>query len=324
MTTIPTIALGDARVGFRGRITALDLARAPAAGLPPPELERRLIELGFVEGATVELLHQGAVRRRSDRRSRGRHDDRAATPRGHGRDGDGPVVNAVVELAPVVALVGNPNCGKTALFNALTGSRQKVANYPGVTVEKKVGRLTTPAGRSIEIVDLPGTYSLRARSPGRGDHARRGAGPARDRARARPDRLRRRRLQPAPGAAPRPRAEAGRPAGDAVAQHDDIARKRASRSTWTALARELGCPVVSSVAVRRGGIDALLAALDTRLAADQATSTSDVARARRHRHARRPARGRPRAARGDPPGRATSIPARRRPTPCCCIRSAGW
>ncbi len=66
---------------------------------------------------------------------------------------------------PVVALVGNPNCGKTALFNALTGSRQKVANYPGVTVEKKVGPLTTPAGRAVRIVDLPGTYSLRARSP---------------------------------------------------------------------------------------------------------------------------------------------------------------
>jgi ferrous iron transport protein B len=68
-------------------------------------------------------------------------------------------------VAPVIALVGNPNCGKTALFNALTGSRQKVANYPGVTVEKKIGRLTTPAGRVLQIVDLPGTYSLRARSP---------------------------------------------------------------------------------------------------------------------------------------------------------------
>ena len=64
-----------------------------------------------------------------------------------------------------MALVGNPNCGKTALFNALTGSRQKVANYPGVTVEKKVGPLVTPAGRSIQVVDLPGTYSLRARTP---------------------------------------------------------------------------------------------------------------------------------------------------------------
>ncbi|MGE3642840.1 MAG: ferrous iron transport protein B [Beijerinckiaceae bacterium] len=64
-----------------------------------------------------------------------------------------------------VALVGNPNCGKTALFNALTGSHQKVANYPGVTVEKKEGPVTTPAGTPVVVVDLPGTYSLRGRSP---------------------------------------------------------------------------------------------------------------------------------------------------------------
>lgn len=64
-----------------------------------------------------------------------------------------------------VALVGNPNTGKTALFNALTGSRAKVANYAGVTVEKKVGAATTPAGHRVQLVDLPGTYSLRARSP---------------------------------------------------------------------------------------------------------------------------------------------------------------
>ncbi len=64
-----------------------------------------------------------------------------------------------------VALVGNPNCGKTALFNALTGSHQKVANYPGVTVEKKEGTVATPAGQPLLIIDLPGTYSLRGRSP---------------------------------------------------------------------------------------------------------------------------------------------------------------
>ncbi|WP_269714434.1 ferrous iron transporter B [Caulobacter sp. NIBR2454] len=63
------------------------------------------------------------------------------------------------------ALVGNPNSGKTALFNALTGARQKVANYAGVTVERKEGVLTTPAGRTLSVLDLPGTYSLRARSP---------------------------------------------------------------------------------------------------------------------------------------------------------------
>ncbi len=66
---------------------------------------------------------------------------------------------------PVVALVGNPNAGKTSLFNALTGSRQKVGNYPGVTVERKAGRLPLPDGRTAELIDLPGTYSLTARSP---------------------------------------------------------------------------------------------------------------------------------------------------------------
>lgn len=64
----------------------------------------------------------------------------------------------------LVALVGNPNCGKTALFNRLTGSRQKVANYAGVTVERKEGRLTTDAGQTLRILDLPGTYSLYPRS----------------------------------------------------------------------------------------------------------------------------------------------------------------
>ncbi len=65
---------------------------------------------------------------------------------------------------PVVALLGNPNCGKTALFNLLTGSRQKVANYSGVTVERKEGRLTLEGGKNIRILDLPGAYSLYPRS----------------------------------------------------------------------------------------------------------------------------------------------------------------
>src|SRR5512136_2895709 len=64
-----------------------------------------------------------------------------------------------------LALVGTPNSGKTALFNALTGSRQKVANYPGVTVERKEGSFVTPLGRQVNLIDLPGTYSLRGRSP---------------------------------------------------------------------------------------------------------------------------------------------------------------
>ncbi|HEY6619259.1 MAG TPA: ferrous iron transporter B [Steroidobacteraceae bacterium] len=66
---------------------------------------------------------------------------------------------------PLIALVGNPNCGKTALFNILTGSRQKVANYAGVTVERKEGSLITPSGARIRILDLPGAYSLDALTP---------------------------------------------------------------------------------------------------------------------------------------------------------------
>src|SRR5271165_5065338 len=64
-----------------------------------------------------------------------------------------------------VALAGNPNSGKTTLFNALTGLRQKVANYPGVTVEKKTGRCRRPDGSHFNVIDLPGTYSLISRSP---------------------------------------------------------------------------------------------------------------------------------------------------------------
>jgi ferrous iron transport protein B len=66
---------------------------------------------------------------------------------------------------PLVAVVGNPNAGKSALFNALTGARQKVGNYPGVTVERHVGRLSLDDGRPIELVDLPGAYGLDPTSP---------------------------------------------------------------------------------------------------------------------------------------------------------------
>ncbi|KKC27045.1 ferrous iron transporter B [Sphingomonas sp. SRS2] len=67
--------------------------------------------------------------------------------------------------SPLVALVGNPNAGKSALFNALTGARQKVGNYPGVTVERKSGRMALADGRPVEMLDLPGTYSLQPSSP---------------------------------------------------------------------------------------------------------------------------------------------------------------
>ena len=70
-----------------------------------------------------------------------------------------------MHAAPLVALVGNPNAGKSALFNALTGARQKVGNYPGVTVERHAGRMTLSDGRPVELLDLPGTYSLEPSSP---------------------------------------------------------------------------------------------------------------------------------------------------------------
>ena len=66
---------------------------------------------------------------------------------------------------PLVALAGNPNAGKSALFNALTGARQKTGNYPGVTVERHAGRFSLEDGRPVEVVDLPGTYSLQPASP---------------------------------------------------------------------------------------------------------------------------------------------------------------
>src|SRR5438270_750183 len=70
----------------------------------------------------------------------------------------------VLPKTPIVALVGNPNTGKTTLFNALAGMRQRTGNYPGVTVETKKGRLRHD-GRGVDVIDLPGTYSLAPRSP---------------------------------------------------------------------------------------------------------------------------------------------------------------
>ena len=72
---------------------------------------------------------------------------------------------AAATRAPLIALLGNPNCGKTALFNRLTGARQKVANYAGVTIERKEGSFISPAGRAYKVLDLPGAYSLSATTP---------------------------------------------------------------------------------------------------------------------------------------------------------------
>ena len=76
-----------------------------------------------------------------------------------------PKANPHHGRAPIYAIVGNPNCGKSTLFNALTGLKQKVGNYPGVTVEKKQGVTYSQHGQPLTVIDLPGTYSLAARSP---------------------------------------------------------------------------------------------------------------------------------------------------------------
>jgi ferrous iron transport protein B len=168
---------------------------------------------------------------------------------------------------PRLALVGNPNCGKTALFNALTGARQKVANYPGVTVERKTGHFAAPSGERIQVVDLPGTYSLRARSP--------------DEEVTRDVVLGAFAHEPAPeiiicvADATNLRLnlrlvlelqKLGLPMILAVNMMD-VAEKRGVRIDLAALAAELGMPVVPTVAVRRDGVGALLTQIEHTIAA---------------------------------------------------------
>jgi ferrous iron transport protein B len=160
------------------------------------------------------------------------------------------------------ALVGTPNSGKTALFNALTGSRQKVANYPGVTVERRAGRFQTVSGHRVDLIDLPGTYSLRGRSP--------------DEEIARDVVLGRLKEEPAPDLllcvadATNLRVafrlvlelkRAGRPML-LVLNMIDIARRRGIEIDLDKLSAELGIPVVTATAVRRTGIDDLMHRLD--------------------------------------------------------------
>ena len=160
------------------------------------------------------------------------------------------------------ALVGTPNSGKTALFNALTGSRQKVANYPGVTVERKTGIFQTPSGHRIDLVDLPGTYSLRGRSPD--EEVTRDMVLGRINTEAQPDLL----LCVADATNLRVALRlvtelkrAGRPML-LVLNMIDIARHRGIEIDLERLSAELGIPVVTSTAVRRGGTEELLRRLD--------------------------------------------------------------
>jgi ferrous iron transport protein B len=179
--------------------------------------------------------------------------------------------------APGIALVGCPNCGKTALFNALTGSRQKVANYAGVTVERKEGSLTTPAGKRVRVLDLPGTYSLRARSP---DEA-----VTRDVVLGRrvdetglPDAL----VCVADATNLRlvlrlviELKQIGRPLILALNMFD-IAKKQGCEIDVERLSAELGgVPVVPTVAVRKGGIAPLLRAIDALRITAEATAPAE-------------------------------------------------
>jgi ferrous iron transport protein B len=171
-------------------------------------------------------------------------------------------VSSAAVLPLRLALVGNPNCGKTALFNLLTGSRQKVANYAGVTVERKEGRMQTPAGRACVLLDLPGAYSFHAASL---DEAVtrdicRGFYPG----------------EPAPDLlvcvvdATNLRLHLrfvlevralGRPVVVALNMMD-AAKRRGIEIDLQTLQRELGVPVVETIAVRRDGGKALMAQLD--------------------------------------------------------------
>ncbi len=170
-----------------------------------------------------------------------------------------------------IALVGNPNCGKTSLFNHLTGTRQKVANYAGVTVERKVGTFTLPSSRTVRVLDLPGTYSLYATSP---------------------DEAITRDVVMGKIAEEQDQdaflcivdatnlklhlglvlevIEQGKPILLVLNMMDE-ARRRSMQINTQKLSQRLGIPVVETVAVRNAGIENLMAALD-----DEKFKTPDV------------------------------------------------
>ena len=166
-----------------------------------------------------------------------------------------------------VALVGNPNSGKTALFNALTGSRQKVANYAGVTVERKEGQVATQSGRALSVLDLPGTYSLRARSPD--EVVTRDAVLGKLAGEQAPDVL----VCVADATNLRlvlrlilELKAVGRPMVLALNMYD-IAQRQGLRIDLDGLARDIGCPIVTTVATRKRGIDDLVAQVEALVAA---------------------------------------------------------
>jgi ferrous iron transport protein B len=176
-----------------------------------------------------------------------------------------------------VALVGNPNCGKTALFNLLTGARQKVANYAGVTVERKIGTARLRNGQTVSVIDLPGAYSLTPATPDEQVtleviEGRRAGEVAPDAIVAVVDAtnlrmnlrlvLELRRL--------------GRPMMVAL-NMADVARSQGLAIDVAKLAAELGCPVVETVAIKHDGHAQLLALMERQLAGSQAIHASPPA-----------------------------------------------
>ena len=175
-----------------------------------------------------------------------------------------------------VALVGNPNCGKTSLFNHLTGTRQKVANYAGVTVERKTGAFNLPSGRAVRVLDLPGTYSLNATSP--------------DEAITRDVVLGKIAEEKDQEAflcvvdatnlklhlgLVLEMIEQGKPILLVLNMMDE-ARRRGMQINTQKLSQRLGVPVVETVAVRNAGIENLMAALDAEKFRTPDTELSDI------------------------------------------------
>ncbi|MDZ4361968.1 ferrous iron transporter B [Brevundimonas sp.] len=161
-----------------------------------------------------------------------------------------------------VALVGNPNSGKTALFNALTGAHQKVANYAGVTVERKEGIIRSASGRTMSVLDLPGTYSLRARSPD--EEVTRDAVLGRLAGEPEPDVI----LCVADATNLRlvlrlilELKQVGRPMVLALNMYD-IAQRQGLRIDLERLSAELGVTIVTTVATRKRGIEDLISAVE--------------------------------------------------------------
>src|SRR5438309_7109799 len=175
-----------------------------------------------------------------------------------------------------LALVGTPNSGKTALFNAPAGSRQKVANYPGVTVERKEGSFVTPLGRQVSLIDLPGTYSLRGRSPD--EEITRDVVLGRTKGETLPDLV----LCVADSTNLRltirlviELKRTGRPLA-LVLNMFDIATRRGVTVDVPRLAEALGIPVATSIAVRKGGTADLLRLTDEILAQETTTPQQNL------------------------------------------------